>query len=292
MRCNLCETPVSPDQPRRWRKDGFDIFQCPTCALLFRGNLPEPEDLSSIYDSSYFLREAPSQADGYADYLSDEVEHRLTARRRAQWLTRLSPPGRLLDVGAAAGFFMDETRNVGWDVEGIDVSPAMGLYGREQLGLEIVTGLFQRARYPPASFDAVTMWDYIEHSFDPASDLTKAADVLRPGGVLMLSTGDATSAVARICGRRWHLLTPRYHNFYFSRDTLMRYLNTRGFDLIYAGYPGAYYSFRYLFYKLQTMAPSSGAVRRFGDWAATSPIGGQALRVNLRDIITIHARRL
>jgi SAM-dependent methyltransferase len=292
MRCNLCQTTVSPDRTRRWRKHGFDILQCPTCTLLFRGEPPEPEDLSSIYDSSYFLRETPSRADGYADYLRDEIEHRLTARRRAWRLNHLGSPGRLLDVGAAAGFFMDETRSAGWDVQGIDVSPEMSRYGRDQLGLEIITGLFQRAQYPPASFDAVTMWDYIEHSLDPASDLSKAAEVLRPGGILMLSTGDAGSTVARICGRRWHLLTPRYHNFYFSRETLKRYLETRGFDLIHLGYPGAYYSFRYLSYKLQTMAPHSGMVRRFGDWAASSSIGGRALRVNLRDIMTVHARRL
>jgi len=87
----------------------------------------------------------------------------------------------LLDVGAAAGFFMDEARNAGWEVEGIDVSPEMSRWGRDELGLRIDTGLFQRADYTADSFDAVTMWDYIEHSIDPAGDFAKASEVLRPG---------------------------------------------------------------------------------------------------------------
>ena len=98
--------------------------------------------------------------------------------------------------------------------------------------------------------------------------------------------------MARISGRRWHLLVPRYHNFFFTRETLKRYLETRGFQLIYTGHPGAYYSLRYLLYKLQTMAPRSHAVRWLADWAAASSVGKLALPVNLRDIVTVHARRL
>jgi 2-polyprenyl-3-methyl-5-hydroxy-6-metoxy-1,4-benzoquinol methylase len=248
--------------------------------------------LRAIYVSSYFRRKEELSADGYADYLREETEHRLTATRRVRRLGGLRSPGRLLDVGAAAGFFMDEARSAGWSVEGIDISPEMSQQGREQLGLEIVTGLFQHAAYSPASFDAVTMWDYIEHSIDPASDLSKAAEVLRPGGILMLSTGDAKSLVAHISGRRWHLLVPRYHNFFFTCETLKRYLEARGFQLIYTGHPGAYYSLRYLLYKLQTMAPRSRAVRWLADWAAASSVGKLALYVNLRDIVTVHARRL
>jgi 2-polyprenyl-3-methyl-5-hydroxy-6-metoxy-1,4-benzoquinol methylase len=292
MRCNLCGTAVSPGQPPRWHKEGFDIFQCQSCSLLFRGELPEPEELPTIYDGDYFCRKAKSGADGYADYLREETEHRLIAKRRARWLDRLRFPGRLLDVGAAAGFFMDEARNAGWQVEGIDVSQEMSRRGREQLGLEITTGPFQHAAYSPASFDAVTMWDYIEHSIDPASDISKAAEVLRPGGMLMLSTGDATSAMARISGRRWHLLTPRHHNFFFTCETLKHYLEARDFELTYVGYPGAYYSLRYLFYKLQTMAPRNRVVRALGDWTAESSVGERALYVNLHDILTIHARRI
>ena len=291
MRCNLCDTPLGHDQPPRWTKGGYEIFKCRSCGLLFRGMVPTPEELLSIYDQRYFRRDEGADADGYADYLSDEAEHRMTARRRVRQLNRSSICGRLLDVGSAAGFFLDEARAQGWDVHGIDISPEMSAWAREHLGLDVATGLFQIADFPSRSFDAVTMWDYIEHSIDPAEDFAKASDVLRPGGLLMLSTGDAASLVARVSGRRWHLLTPRHHNFDFTVETLRRYLDDNGFEVLSASHPGAQYSLRYLVYKLGTMAPRSVRLQRLSAWVSESSVGQRSLRFNLFDIITVVARR-
>jgi SAM-dependent methyltransferase len=292
IRCNLCGREIAADQSPRWRKHGLDVFRCRNCSLLFRGPLPTRQQLAALYDQSYFLPdERPQDADGFADYIGDESEHRMTARRRVQRLGQGSSK-RLLDIGAAAGFFIDEATRAGWDAEGIDVSPYLTGWGRDRLGLKLQTGLFQEADYPPASFDVVTMWDYIEHSIDPAADVDQAARILRKGGVLMLSTGDAGAAVSRISGRHWHLLTPRHHNFYFTAETLGRYLTERGFEISYLGHPGAYYSLRYLVYKLRTMVPRSRAVNALGEWMAAKPMGELSFRVNLGDILTLHARRL
>jgi SAM-dependent methyltransferase len=292
VRCNLCEAPLAAGQAPRWLKDGFEIFQCRACGLLFRGDLPSVPELLAIYGEGYFLRSDGADADGYADYLSDEAEHRLNARRRLDRLRRRMDSGRLLDVGSAAGFFVDEAEADGWAACGIDVSPEMSSWGRDRLKLDIATGLFQEADYPSAFFDAVTMWDYIEHSIDPARDFATAARVLRPGGVLMLSTGDAASAVARLSGRRWHLLTPRHHNFFFTVHTLRRYLEVNGFEIESVSHPGAQYSLRYLVYKLGTMAPRSRVVRWTGDWFGSRPLGERSVGFNLFDIVTITARRV
>jgi 2-polyprenyl-3-methyl-5-hydroxy-6-metoxy-1,4-benzoquinol methylase len=273
-------------------KDGHGVFECRSCGLIFRGDLPTPDELLSIYAANYFQRDVSDGADGYDDYLSDELEHRLTARRRVEKLAHAVAPGRLLDVGAAAGFFMDEARGRGWEVRGIDVSPDMSAWGREQLGLDLATGLFQSSDYAGDSFDAVTMWDYIEHSIDPAADFSRASEVLRPGGILMLSTGDAASVVARVSGRRWHLLTPRHHNFFFTPATLKRYLAESGFELLSLRHPGAHYSLRYIAHKLGTMAPRSAGLRKLSDAVGRRSFGERSVRLNLFDIATVTARRI
>jgi SAM-dependent methyltransferase len=292
LRCNLCGTGLASGQRPRWVKDGHSIFECRSCGLIFRADLPTPGELLSIYAANYFQSDAGDGADGYDDYLSDNLEHRLTARRRVERLAGEVGPGRLLDVGAAAGFFMDEARQRGWDARGIDVSPEMSAWGREHLGLDLATGLFQSSGYAAGSFDAVTMWDYIEHSIDPASDFQKASEVLRPGGILMLSTGDAASVVARISGRRWHLLTPRHHNFFFTPGTLKRYLAESGFELLSLRHPSAHYSLRYIVHKLGTMAPRSIGLRRLSDAIACRSLGERSVRLNLFDIATVTARRI
>jgi predicted TPR repeat methyltransferase len=82
------------------------------------------------------------------------------------------------------------------------------------------------------------MWDVIEHLPNPRATLEAAASWLRPGGVLALSTGDVNSLAARIHGRHWGLLTPPWHQFYFSRGTMRRLLEDVGFQVVRIGGDG------------------------------------------------------
>src|SRR5262249_52492495 len=160
----------------------YDIVRCPSCGFVFRAELPDEDDVSRIYDEGYF-RDLPNQPDrhGYADYLRDASLHRANARRRLRLLALRTPkPGRLLDVGCAAGFFVDEARRAGWEASGIDVSAAMVDWARSELGAPVFCTSFANADIEPPQFDAITMWDYIEHSIDPRRDLLDAHERLRP----------------------------------------------------------------------------------------------------------------
>src|SRR5919198_1321189 len=159
--CNVCGAEVDRDRDRRWRKDGHDVLRCPSCGTHFRADLPSPDDLREIYGPAYFSASAgETGGQGYADYLGEEANHRLNAVARLGLLERR--PGRLLDVGCAAGFFLDEARKRGWTVQGVELAPAMAEHARGRLGLDVRVGSFADADLEPR-FDAVTLWDYIEH---------------------------------------------------------------------------------------------------------------------------------
>jgi 2-polyprenyl-3-methyl-5-hydroxy-6-metoxy-1,4-benzoquinol methylase len=284
---------IRADLPARWRKDGFDVVQCPQCGLLFRRHLPGHEEVAAIYGEEYFKRSADDAgAQGYLDYVRDEEAHRLSSQKRLGWLERraVRAPGRLLDVGAAAGFFMDEARLRGWEVEGIDVAPSMSRWAREQLDLPVRTGEFQTATFDEG-YDCLTMWDYIEHSLDPMGDMRRAFELLRGEGRLVLSTGDAASPVARVSGSRWHLLTPRHHNFFFTAATLRRGLERAGFEVLESKHLASPYSLRYCVYKLGTIMPRSRVLRFAARRTDASRLGRVALPVNLGDVVTVLARK-
>ncbi len=284
--CVLCGTRFSPEGHRRWTKDGYAIVRCPSCTLLFRRDLPTQAELDEIYGIDYFKGDAT----GYLDYVADEEVHRAVARRRLDTLEGAGARGRLLDVGAAAGFFVAEARARGWDATGIDVSEPMVEWGTDRLQAPLVRGTLAESSLPAGSLDALTMWDYIEHSLDPAADLLRAHELLRPGGVLALSTGDAASAVARLQGRRWHLLTPRHHNFFFTAATLSDLLARSGFELVSLDHRGSRYPLRYLAHKLGTLATSRRLERLVGRLASTR-LGAFTVPLNLWDIVTVVARR-
>lgn len=284
--CIVCSDEFAPEGHLRWTKDGHDILRCPSCGLLFRRSLPAHAELDEIYGLEYFK----GGAVGYLDYVADEDVHRSSARNRLEALERVVPRGRLLDVGAAAGFFVDEARARGWDAAGIDVSEPMIDWGKRTLSAQLERTTLAAPGLPAASLDALTMWDYIEHSIDPVADLARAHELLRPQGVLALSTGDAASLVARLSGSRWHLLTPRHHNFFFTAATLSRLLARSGFDVITLDHRGSRYPVRYLVHKLRTLAPLR-ALDALTGRLAQGRLGAMAVPVNLWDIVTVVARR-
>ena len=288
--CPLCGTSFEGSAHVRWNKEGFDIVRCPSCSLLFRRVLPRAHELAAIYGLAYFKADAGGGADGYLDYVADAELHRLAARRRVAALRKLSPPGALLDVGAAAGFFVAEAQAAGWDARGIDVSEPMVDWGRRELDVHLTRGSLESVELPSESMDVVTMWDYIEHALDPVGDVERTRSLLRRHGVLALSTGDADSLVARISGKRWHLLTPRHHNFFFTTKTLGELLRRSGFEIVACDHRGGRYPLRYIAHKLGT-AGRSRSVERLTQRLAGIRVGRLAVPVNLFDIVTVYARR-
>jgi hypothetical protein len=244
--CVACGGAVDPIANHALRKDGFDLVSCPSCGMLMRASLPAVADLDEIYGPEYFTYAPDNPVDGYADYVGDADSHRRAARRRLALIGRFAPSrGRLLDVGAAAGFFIDEANAAGWDAEGIDI---------------------------------------------PAGEVAKSHELLAPGGLLGLSTGDIDSTAARLSRSRWHLLTPRHHNFFFSFRTLSRLLDRSGFEIAWYGHPGSRYSLAHLAYKLDRVARSrvtAAAARRI----AASRFGRYTFPLNLFDIVTVIARK-
>lgn len=254
--------------------------------------MPSPAELAGIYDAAYF-RDEPGRPnrEGYADYVADEAAHRRNARRRLRTLAaHHAASGRLLDVGCAAGFFVAEAQALGWQAEGIDVSREMVSWGAEHVTARLNATKFADLELPRACVDAVTMWDYIEHSSDARADVAHAHEILAPGGVLALSTGDVESRYARWSGGRWHLLTPRHHNFFFGRTTLARLLRDAGFELVRTTHEAAWYSLGHLLYKLETLLP--GGIGRAGAYRLRrARLGELELPVNLFDIVTVVARK-
>jgi hypothetical protein len=259
--------------------------------MLMRRSLPAHDELEAIYAPEYFEYRPEDPVDGYADYLGDAMQHREAARRRLALIGRFAPSrGRLLDVGAAAGFFVDEAIHAGWEAEGIDIASHVVEWGRRELGVPLRVGEVSSVAESGA-YDAVTMWDYIEHSLDPAGDLAASNKLLVPGGAVALSTGDIDSLAARVTRSRWHLLTPRHHNFFFSARPLTRLLERKGFEVAWLGHPGARYSLAHLAYKLDRGARISltaAAAQRI----ARSALGRYSLPLNLFDIVTVVARKI
>ena len=202
-------------------------------------------------------------------------------------------PGRLLDIGAAAGFFVKTAQDRGWRAEGIELSPDTAALAREQQGVAVQHGRLEDVEFPAASFDAVTLWDVIEHVRDPLATcgMRRVARLVRPGGTVGLLTPNldglypkASYKVARLVGG-WPCVEPPGHLFQFSTHTLTDLLCRAGFvvvDVQHENQPVSY-SFGSI-----RRDPS---VKRIAYKAAFAPLSLLGPRIGAGDEILVIARR-
>jgi SAM-dependent methyltransferase len=183
-------------------------------------------------DSDHRAGEATYTHD-YAGYRPDPAYRTAVAGFfQAELVGRVPPPGRLLDVGCGAGELMIVAKGLGYEAEGIDISPASA---------EVCAGRGLNAR--AADFlsydfqdrhDLITMWDVIAHLRNPAAFLDRARSSLTNEGALFIKTpgvGDLSVGMAnrwpRLAGT---LLGAPSHCQFFDRDSLDALFRRTGFE--------------------------------------------------------------
>ncbi len=152
------------------------------------------------------------------------------------------PPGaQVLDLGCARGDFLKFASEEGLAVEGVDLHPVLAEAARER-GFTVHTGdLRELAEGLGPRFDLVTLWDVIEHVDDPVAVLEACRKVLRPGGLLLFHTGNASFQIPKA---RWlyrlrpeggPYLIPYQHLSHFDPASARRSLRQAGLQDLWVG---------------------------------------------------------
>jgi SAM-dependent methyltransferase len=211
------------------RRGGYQIVRCERCGFLFVCPPPTEDELAAFYqDPGYYC----GSALGYQDYFAQRPLHEREARRRLRRIERLLlGRGRILDVGAAAGFFLKVAQERGWAVHGVELSAEMRRSAAELTGRPLAPRLADLDP-PPGSFDAATMWEYIEHIPNPRAEIERLAALLRPGGILALSTPNTRYWTAVHQPERWREFKPPAHVGFFTEATLWELLSACGLEVV------------------------------------------------------------
>ena len=259
---------------------GHEIFRCQRCGLQWWDF--SSVDVTEIYDDAYF--EGASDQ-GYDDYYALRSAVEKTTRHRLGRIDQVlgHRSGRLLDVGCGPGFSVRAAVDAGWTATGLEISEAASRYGRDVLEVDVRTGPVDAPIDFGTPFDVVTLWDVIEHLATPGEAIDAVQSKLRPGGALVMTTGNVNSTVARLSGERWHLYTFPEHLYFHTPESLTHLLERRGFVVRAIEHAPMFTSVRYIYERLsKTLLGGLGR-----GWASRVP--EVMLPVNLWDIMTVYA---
>jgi len=221
--------PLSPNCPLcyatyrslEFTKKGWFYWRC-RCGHVYVEPLPSPDETQLLYDQSYSdeqLEHSRAWFEALAQSRSDLLDEEWGRQSR----------GVLLDAGCGYGFFLNEARNRGWEVQGIDYSGHPLEFAQQTFGLEIVAEELQTAfsRLSENSIDVVTFWHVLEHLDRPGQVLDWAIRALKPGGCLILNSPNLDSMIYRLVGRHWSWIYTPGHVQYFSLDSVQKALEGR-----------------------------------------------------------------
>ena len=144
----------------------FTLRRCQQCGLMYLSPRPTADTLSDYYPPDYQPYRPPIEDERLR--LMRYMRRRKLIKRR-QLIEKYSgqKSGRVLDVGCATGLFLHEMQLAGWAAMGVEPVQSAAEFARQRFGLEVFQGWFGEAPFAAQSFDAITFWDVLEHTFSP-----------------------------------------------------------------------------------------------------------------------------
>jgi SAM-dependent methyltransferase len=211
--CAWCSAPLGP--AGRPAPGGL---RCPVCGVTTTSPWPSDAELDAAYSEAY----RPSAGKRFGGPL-DAVLAR-TRGKLARRIDAVAPAGPVLDVGAGDGTLVAAIRATGREAVGLERGASGGGALRDSSATDLL-------RDEDTRYAAVVFWHVLEHLRDPEAQLAAAAQLLVPGGVLVIAVPNAGSLQARLFGERWLALDPPRHLTHITRDALHTRLRDLGLTI-------------------------------------------------------------
>lgn len=225
----------------------YRMVRCNGCGLVRSDPTADADVVAKLYHESTFdySREVDNLAQTYGSYLSrlDRYEIKKTS---------------LLEIGCGNGFFLAQARKQGYrDVRGVEPGEAAIQLAAEDIRSGIVCAMMAPGLFPEATFDAICLFQVLDHIFDPAGLLKTCFEILKPGGFMLCLNHNVEALSARLMKDRSPIIDIE-HTYLYSPATMAALFSRCGFQVKEVSGVRNRYSVNYL----TRLLPLPGALKR------------------------------
>lgn len=205
-------------------KNGVEYVSCFTCNHVYLKFPLTDDELLDLYIQPTKYR--TSEAKLTWDY--SEIKEKFFYKPLLDKISSVIEPKRLLDIGCSNGAFVYSSLRCGWDAIGVELNSESAKFA-EKLGLNVYNVELSKLSFPSGHFSAITMWQVLEHLSDPKRVLREAARILKPGGILAVSTPNIRGIGWKLLHEDWEAIAPKVHINLFDSKSLEKLVVNCGF---------------------------------------------------------------
>jgi 2-polyprenyl-3-methyl-5-hydroxy-6-metoxy-1,4-benzoquinol methylase len=216
----------------------FSVVRCHRCGLVMVNPQPTFGEIAKYYSNEYFTKRTDR---GYDNYYSEKIQKEISRVFQMnlsdlhffEWEAGLPSSKSTMDIGCAAGYFVNFMKNRGWAATGIEIAQGPVEFARNVLSLDVIQSDFlQWDTESKTKFDLITLWASLEHLHQPKETLQKIYKHLKPGGGRLILSTCRYGILAILQGKSWRFMNVPEHLFYYSLSGIIQQCKEIGFQKI------------------------------------------------------------
>lgn len=233
-----CPACLESEAVPQFEKAGFRYVQCCRCNTLYLNPRPTFEHLMQIYTDS------PSTRYWVEEFFMPvlEVRREKIFRPRAEFITSRFPQlrkGRIADIGAGFGLFLEEVRKLWPDVNLTAIEPSRDMANIcRKAGLNVIEAMLEDVDEATGKYDLLTSFELFEHLHDPERVLESISRLLVKGGYLYLTTLNGLGFDIQLLWDKSKSVSPPHHVNFFNPSSMRELLGRTGYEVVDISTPG------------------------------------------------------
>lgn len=212
-------------------KESFVIAECGSCSLRFTQDVPDATSIGPYYKSEDYISHTNSSK-GLVNRIYQKIRKRTLVKKRKllEHATGIQK-GKLLDAGSGTGAFLNEMKQQGWEVTGMEPDTDAREIAKQLYDLDLKDAS-EFYNLPADSFDVITLWHVLEHVHDILNYVKQLKALLKTNGTLFIAVPNYTSLDASIYKEFWAAYDVPRHLYHFSPKSMETLMEKSGLKIV------------------------------------------------------------